>query len=79
MKLARLIEGLDIINISGETSGEVSTVCFSADKCNRGSLFVAIPGLKNDGHDFITEAIACGAQFIVYEEKLTVSLSSNSN
>jgi UDP-N-acetylmuramoyl-L-alanyl-D-glutamate--2,6-diaminopimelate ligase len=70
MKLARLIEGLDIINISGETSGEVSTVCFSADKCNRGSLFVAIPGLKNDGHDFISEAITRGAQFVVYEKDL---------
>ena len=45
-------------------------VCFSADKCKQGSLFVAIPGLKNDGHDFITEAIACGAQFIVYEKNL---------
>lgn len=70
MKLARLIEGLDIINISGETSGEVSTVCFSADKCNRGSLFVAIPGLKNDGHDFISEAVTRGAQFVVYEKDL---------
>lgn len=70
MKLARIIEGLDIINVSGDPYGEVSAVCFSADKCKQGSLFVAIPGLKNDGHDFITEAIACGAQFIVYEKNL---------
>ena len=68
MKLAQLIEGLDIINISPEAYSEVSSVCFSADKCEQGSLFVAIPGLKNDGHDFITEAITRGAKFIVYEK-----------
>jgi UDP-N-acetylmuramoyl-L-alanyl-D-glutamate--2,6-diaminopimelate ligase len=70
MKLARIIEELDIINVLGDLYGEVSAVCFSADKCKQGSLFVAIPGLKNDGHDFITEAIACGAQFIVHEKNL---------
>jgi UDP-N-acetylmuramoyl-L-alanyl-D-glutamate--2,6-diaminopimelate ligase len=70
MKLARLIEGVDIINVSGETSGDVSTVCFSADKCERGSLFVAIPGLKNDGHDFILQAVTRGAQFVVYEKDI---------
>ena len=68
MKLVRLIERLDIINISGDISGEVSDVCFSADKCGQGSLFVAVSGLQNDGHDFIPEAISRGARFIVYEK-----------
>jgi UDP-N-acetylmuramoyl-L-alanyl-D-glutamate--2,6-diaminopimelate ligase len=68
MKLTQLIEGLDILNISGDMSTEVSGVCFSADKCERDSLFVAIPGLKNDGHDFINKAISHGAQFIVYNK-----------
>lgn len=70
MKLTRLIEGLDIINISGDSSGDVSGVCFSADNCESGSLFVAIGGLKNDGHDFINEAISRGARFIVYEKDI---------
>ncbi|HUN54514.1 MAG TPA: UDP-N-acetylmuramoyl-L-alanyl-D-glutamate--2,6-diaminopimelate ligase [Smithella sp.] len=70
MKLAHLIEGLDIINISGDPYGEVSALCFSADQCIHGSVFVAVCGLKNDGHDFITEAINRGAQFIVYEKDL---------
>lgn len=70
MKLTRLIEGLDIINISGDPSDEVSGVCFTAEKCESGSLFVAIPGLKSDGHDFIHEAISRGAKFVVYEKDL---------
>lgn len=73
MKLTQLTEGLEIISITPETSSEVSGVCFSADKCEKGSLFVAIPGLKNDGHDFIPEAISRGAQFIVYEKELQLS------
>ena len=70
MKLVRLIEGLDIINTSGDISGEVSDVCFSADQCEKNSLFVAVSGLKNDGHDFIAEAISRGARFIVYEKDI---------
>jgi len=75
MKLSQLIEGLNIITISGETSGEVSSLCFSADKCGVQSLFVAIPGLKNDGHDFIDEAISRGARCIVYEKDRKISSS----
>lgn len=70
MKLAGLINGLDIINISSETSGDVSAVCFSSDKCKDGSLFVAVTGLKNDGHDFISDAITRGARFVVYEKDM---------
>ena len=68
MKLDQLIKGLDIVNISGDTSSETSGLCYCADKCEKRSLFVAVPGLKNDGHDFIDEAILRGAKFIVYEK-----------
>ena len=72
MKLTQLIEGLDIINISGDVSGDVSTLCFAADKCEEGSLFVAISGLKNDGHDYIADAANCGARYIVYEKDIQI-------
>jgi UDP-N-acetylmuramoyl-L-alanyl-D-glutamate--2,6-diaminopimelate ligase len=72
MKLERLLEGIDIIDIRGDRRGEVSAVCYSADKCEKGSLFVAIPGLKFDGHDFIPDAVSRGAQYIVYEKELRV-------
>jgi UDP-N-acetylmuramoyl-L-alanyl-D-glutamate--2,6-diaminopimelate ligase len=68
MKLRQLLEGIDIINISSDFAGEVSTLCYSADKCEQGSLFVAIAGLKHDGHDFITEAIGSGARYIIHEK-----------
>jgi len=70
MKLEQLLAGIDIINISGNSAGEVSTVCYSADECREGSVFVAIPGLKFDGHDFIRKAIERGAKYIVHEKDL---------
>jgi UDP-N-acetylmuramoyl-L-alanyl-D-glutamate--2,6-diaminopimelate ligase len=70
MKLRQLLEGTDIINAAGDGEGEVSTLCYSADKCEEGSVFVAIGGLKHDGHDFIMEAIARGAKYIVHDKDL---------
>ncbi len=70
MKLEQLLAGIDIVNFSGDTAGEVSTVCYSAAECREASVFVAIPGLKHDGHDFIENAIARGAKYIVHEKDL---------
>jgi len=68
MILGKLLEGIELIRTSGDLEEEVSTVCYAADQCQEGSLFVAIPGLKHDGHDFIGEAIARGAKYIVQEK-----------
>ncbi len=70
MKLEQLLAGIDGSNTSGDIGDEISTVCYSAEKCREGSVFVAIPGLKHDGHDFIPEAIARGAKYIVHEKDL---------
>lgn len=70
MKLNSLIEGLKVINFSGDSGQEVSSVCYSADKCEKDSLFVAIAGLKHDGHDYIAQAIDRGARCIVHEKNI---------
>ena len=68
MELSCLLENIDIIEIKGESGGDVVSVCYDSKKCNKGSLFVAIPGLSSDGHDFIFEAVAGGASYIVHEK-----------
>lgn len=70
MKLQQLLEGIDIINISGGLEGEVSSVRYSAGECQADSLFVAIPGLMHDGHDFIQDAVNRGAKYVVYEKDI---------
>lgn len=42
-------------------------VCYDSKHCSAESLFVAVRGLKFDGHNYIPEAIASGARFIVHE------------
>jgi UDP-N-acetylmuramoyl-L-alanyl-D-glutamate--2,6-diaminopimelate ligase len=68
MKLVDLLEGSDIQEVSGDTSGEITDICYDSRGCAKNSLFVAIRGLLYDGHSFIPHAIKKGARYIVHEE-----------
>jgi len=67
MKLFSLMEGIDVLEVSGDTGGEVLDICYDSRECGKDSLFVAVPGLKFDGHDYVSEAIKRGARHIVHE------------
>ena len=54
--------------IYGDTSTIVKDICFSSKKAKNNSLFIAINGYNNDGHDFISDSINCGATTIVCEK-----------
>lgn len=71
MKLQQLLQGISVMKQVGASAEDVSTVCYAAGLCEKDSLFVAIAGLQHDGHDFIAEAIARGARFIVHEKDFT--------
>ena len=70
MQLSHLIKDLDILQISGDTSGDVSSICYDSKRCQAGSLFVAICGHTSDGHDYISEAANNGARYIVHEKDI---------
>jgi len=72
MRLSQLITGIGPLELKGDPDGEVTEVCYDSRQCRPGSLFVAIPGLKTDGHAFIADAVARGAGFIVHEEPFPV-------
>jgi len=72
MKLSQLIKDIDIINFSADAIGDVSTLCYAADKCENGSMFVAVRGLAHDGHDFIADAVNRGARYIVHEKDISI-------
>lgn len=67
MHIRDLLKDFEPLHIAGNYSGNVSAISYDSRHCEKNSLFVAIPGLKVDGHDYITEAVARGARFIVYE------------
>jgi len=47
---------------------KTNNIAYDSRKVKSGDLFVAIPGLKVDGHDFIAHAIKAGASTIVAEK-----------
>ena len=69
LQLAAVLKDIDVIRIQGSTRGQVASICYDSRKCGSGSLFVAIPGLKTDGHQYIPEALARGARYIVHEQE----------
>jgi len=70
VQLFDVLHNIPTVQIRGDVSGDVSTICYDSRTCGKNSMFVAICGLKNDGHDFIPHAISNGATFIVHEKDI---------
>ena len=58
MKLLReILYKVEINSVTGDTSLIVSKIEFDSRLVNEGDVYVAIPGVNVDGHDFILQAI----------------------
>jgi UDP-N-acetylmuramyl tripeptide synthase len=57
MELKRLIEGVEIERITGETLKEIEGIAYHSQQVKKGFLFAAVRGLKADGHRFIEDAL----------------------
>jgi len=67
LQLAHVLKNIEVISIQGDARDEVAAICYDSRRCGPGSMFVAVPGLQTDGHQFISAALAQGARFIVHE------------
>ncbi|MCX5820969.1 MAG: UDP-N-acetylmuramoyl-L-alanyl-D-glutamate--2,6-diaminopimelate ligase [Deltaproteobacteria bacterium] len=67
MRLPLLMKEIEILGIVGDPDGEVRSVRYNSRLCEKDDLFVAIPGIRTDGHQFIGDALARGARFIIHE------------
>jgi MurE/MurF fusion protein len=82
MHLARLIDGLTVDGqparlvgaAAAVSSVDVRAVREDSRKVEPGDVFVAVRGLKVDGHDFAAAAIERGAAAIVVERELPVAV-----
>ncbi len=70
MHLNKLLQGLDYKLIKGSNEVDVQGLCYDSRKASEGYLFVCIPGLKTDGHQFAPQAIANGARVILAEKEI---------
>lgn len=69
MRLLRdILYKCNLIEVSGSTDLEITSVTFDSRKVQKGSLFVAVKGTQSDGHSYITKTIEAGAVAVVCEE-----------
>lgn len=68
ISLEILLQHLSFIKRSGPTDATINNIVCDSRSVRPGSLFVAIPGTKMDGHHFISAAIEKGAVAIVGEQ-----------
>ncbi len=67
MRLDALISTLPHVQVLGRANTDISSVAYDSRRAGRESLFVAVPGLKEDGHDYLRQASAAGAAAVMVQ------------
>ena len=70
MNLQELISVLDVEKVVGPLNRIVKGLTYDSRKAKIGFLFVAISGFRQDGHNFIPEAVRKGARVMVVEKEI---------
>jgi len=65
MLLSTLLENIGEYRLFGEKNTEISGICPDSKRIKLQELYVAIEGIKNDGHRYISEAFSKGASAAV--------------
>ena len=63
MKLSKILNNINYVGKLKEK--EITYITHDSRKVKEGTLFIAIPGNNNDGHDFIFDALEKGAVAVV--------------
>jgi UDP-N-acetylmuramoyl-L-alanyl-D-glutamate--2,6-diaminopimelate ligase len=74
--LERLLKNIKLIKTIGDLSVPISQLELDSRLCVSDSLFVALPGVQVDGHNYINKAIENGASVVVCE-RLPENLQEN--
>ena len=67
MTLQELLRPLDTVKTHGDLHSEVLSITEQSRDVRPGSVFVAIKGTHQDGHDFVSQALTQGAVAVVVE------------
>lgn len=65
MKLRELLDGVTLTREDADQDVEITSVSRDTREIKSGALFVALPGARHDGHDFIDQALARGAAAVL--------------
>lgn len=69
MKLAKILEGLEILETNADFGMELSGVAYDSRQVEKGFAFVAIAGFATDGNKYIPLAAQKGAAVVITEKK----------
>lgn len=67
MELERVIEGIELISITGDKNRIIENISFDSRNVSGGSLFVAVKGSKSDGHNYISDVVKSGVSAVICE------------
>lgn len=67
-RLSRCLDRVDKMNIVEDDYTEITSLAYDSRKVQPGGLFVAVKGVKTDGHRYLQSAIESGARALVVEE-----------
>jgi len=67
MKLTELAAHLSGAEIIGRGDAEFSAVEYDSRRVRPGALFAAVPGFRDDGHDYLQQAVAAGATALLVQ------------
>ena len=67
MKLSELARGVPGATLEGDGEAEVNGIQYDSRRVKPGDLFVAVSGIRADGHVFIQDALAAGAAAVAVE------------
>ena len=67
MKLEEILSGINVVEIKGNITKEISGLEIDSRKIEPGHMFVAVKGTQTDGHAYIDKAVEKGASVIVCE------------
>lgn len=70
--LAELATALEIVTAGGCLDIPATGLTYDSRKVEPGFIFVAVPGYRYDGHDFIPQALARGAVGIISQKEVSL-------
>ena len=63
MKLEEILSGINVVEIKGNITKEISGLEIDSRKIEPGHMFVAVKGTQTDGHAYIGKAIKGCSKF----------------
>ncbi len=70
MQLKLLLSKADTLHVRGPLEVEISSICYDSRQARAGALFVAMRGVRADGHRYVNQAVARGAVAVMIEHEV---------